>query len=75
MTKDFSGALDGAPFNTRQVQIIAVTSLLVFLSTLAFVLRLFARKLQGVSFYKDDYVIGVGLVSSTILLHFFLFRT
>lgn len=72
MMKDFT--LDGAPYNTRQIQIIVVTSLLVFLSTLAFALRLWARKIQGVGFYKDDWVIGVGLVSFVTLLdihHYF----
>lgn len=64
MIKDFSGALDGSPYNSRQIQIIAITSVLVFLSTLALGLRLWARKLIGVGLYTDDYVITAGLLLS-----------
>lgn len=48
-------------YNKQQIQIISVNSLLVFLSITAVTLRFWARKIQRVSFYVDDWLILVAL--------------
>ena len=48
--------------NRRQVQIVSVTSMLVFLSTLAVALRLISRRISIRRISPDDYVIVFALV-------------
>ena len=48
--------------NSRQVQIVSVTSMLIFLSTLAVGLRFVSRRISTGKFYMDDYVIVFALV-------------
>lgn len=51
--------------NSRQVQIVSVTSMLIFLSTLAVSLRFISRRMSTGKFYMDDYVIVFALVRGT----------
>ena len=51
--------------NSRQVQIMSVTSMLIFLSTLAVVLRFVSRRISTSKLYMDDYVIVFALVRGT----------
>lgn len=46
-------------YNEREIQVIAVNSLLVLLSFIAIALRIWARRIQQVSFYADDWVIFI----------------
>ena len=48
--------------NRRQIQIVSVTSMLVFLSTLAVALRLVSRRISIRHISPDDYVIVFALV-------------
>lgn len=48
--------------NTRQVGTIAITSLLVFLTSLAVALRFIARRIAGQRIFADDNVILAALV-------------
>ncbi len=48
--------------NSRQVETIAITSLLVFLTTLAVVLRFVSRRMSVGKFFADDYVMIAALV-------------
>ena len=48
--------------NSRQVQIVSVTSMLIFLSTLAVALRFFSRRISTRCICMDDYVILFALV-------------
>ena len=48
-------------YNKQQVQIISVNSILVCLSITAVALRFWARSIQRVSFYADDWLILVAL--------------
>lgn len=60
-------------YNKQQIQIISVNSLLVFLSITAVALRFWARKIQRVSFYADDWLILVALflaLAINILLYY-----
>ncbi|CAD6592983.1 MAG: hypothetical protein ASARMPREDX12_006635 [Alectoria sarmentosa] len=50
--------------NSRQVQILSVTSMLIFLSTLAVSLRFVSRRISTGKFYMDDYVIVFALLLS-----------
>ena len=52
--------------NRRQVQIVSVTSMLVFLSTLAVALRLVSRRISTRHISTDDYVIVFALVRNAI---------
>ena len=51
--------------NSRQVQILSVTSMLIFLSTLAVGSRFVSRRISTGIFYMDDYVIIFALVRET----------
>lgn len=53
--------LTGA-YNTRQLQIVIINSILVVLSILAVVLRIWARRLQGLSLFIEDYLSIIALV-------------
>lgn len=55
--------IGGTPYNSRQWSIIAVTSVLIALSTLAVGLRLYARYTTGGRIHWDDICIVVSLVS------------
>lgn len=48
----------------RQKSIVATTSLLVILTTLAVALRLMGRAIKGVRLGADDYMVLVALVNS-----------
>ena len=48
--------------NRRQLQIVSVISMLIFLSTLAVALRFISRRMMTGHFYLDDYVIVFALV-------------
>ncbi|RDK38374.1 hypothetical protein M752DRAFT_338951 [Aspergillus phoenicis ATCC 13157] len=52
--------LTGA-YNTRQLQIVIINSILVVLSILAVVLRIWARRLQGLSLFIEDYLSIIAL--------------
>ena len=51
--------------NNRQIQIVAVTSMLIFVSTLAVALRFIARRISTRYICMDDYVIVFALVRGT----------
>jgi len=48
--------------SARQVGTIAITSLLVFLTSLAVALRFIARRIAGQRIFADDYVMLAALV-------------
>ena len=50
--------------NTRQVQIVAVTSMLIFVSTASVILRLVSRQISVRKLFPDDHVIIVALVGN-----------
>ena len=52
--------------NSRQVETIGITSMLVFLTTLATVLRFVSRRMSGQRFFADDYVMIAALVRKTL---------
>lgn len=56
------GANGIGDLNSRQVQIVSVTSMLVFLSTLAVALRFISRRISTRYMCMDDYVILFALV-------------
>jgi hypothetical protein len=64
--------IGGLPYNQRQLSIVAVTSILIVLSTTAVALRVYARYLTGRRLYPDDIWIIVALVSelSSLILLF-----
>lgn len=65
MPQDFamSRGVDGVrDLNSRQVQVISVTSMLIFLSSLAVGLRFVARHMLKSKLHMDDYVIVIALV-------------
>lgn len=62
MSRGVNGIRD---LNSRQVQIVSVTSMLIFLSTLAVGLRFVSRRISNGKFYMDDYVIVFALVRET----------
>lgn len=57
---------DGQVMNGQAITIITVSVLLSSLAILAVVLRFFARMYKGPSFYLDDYLVVLGLVSATL---------
>ena len=54
--------LEGQRLNNRQVQLLAVTSTCLALSTVAVTLRLFARWSSAAKFWWDDWVAVLALV-------------
>lgn len=56
------GVNDIRDLNRRQIQILSVTSMLIFLSTLAVALRLTSRRIMKSSLSMDDYMIAFALV-------------
>lgn len=48
--------------NARQVETIVITCLLVFLTSLAVVLRFIARRIAGQRIFADDWVMIAALV-------------
>ena len=50
------------PFNSRQVRVIAVLSLMTTLSTLALFLRFLSRKISHATIWYDDYAAVAALV-------------
>lgn len=63
IARDVNGIGD---LNRRQVQIVSVISMLVFLSTLAVALRLISRRISTRCIRTDDYVIVFALVRESI---------
>lgn len=55
--------------NRRQVQVVSVISMLIFLSTLAVALRFISRRMMKRHIYLDDYVIVFALVREKRCLH------
>ena len=53
--------------NKRQIQIVSITSILIFLSTLAVALRFISRRISTRCICMDDYVIVFALVKGTNL--------
>ncbi|PYI14811.1 hypothetical protein BO99DRAFT_11962 [Aspergillus violaceofuscus CBS 115571] len=51
-------------YNARQLQIVVINSILVFLSVTAVLLRFWARNLQGLKPFLEDYLIVIALVLS-----------
>ena len=61
-TKHIMGLTLTGAYNTRQLQIVIINSILVVLSILAVVLRIWARRLQGLSLFIEDYLSIIALV-------------
>ncbi len=68
MTRGVNGIGD---LNNRQIQIVAVSSMLIFLSTLAVALRFIARRISTRYICMDDYVIVFALVREMTLAKYF----
>lgn len=58
--------LTGA-YNTRQLQIVIINSILVVLSISTVFLRLWARRLQGQRLFIEDYLSIVALVRNSLV--------
>lgn len=50
------------PFNSRQIRVIAVLSLITILSTLAVILRFLSRRISHAKIWYDDYAAVAALV-------------
>ncbi len=54
--------VDGEGYTVRQIQLVAVTSTCLFVSTVVVALRLFVRHLTAGNFWWDDYFAVAALV-------------
>ncbi|PWY92295.1 hypothetical protein BO70DRAFT_7042 [Aspergillus heteromorphus CBS 117.55] len=53
-------------YNKRQLQIVIINSLLIVLSVTAVLFRVWARKLQGLNLFIEDYLSFVALVRERV---------
>ncbi len=70
--RESSGAMEfgGEAHNSNQVRIITTLSLMVFLSTAIFLLRLLARRISVARYWYDDYMAFVALVRFSRIFRF-----
>lgn len=54
-------------YNTRQLEIVIINSILVVLSVSAVFLRVWARRLQGLGLFIEDYLSIVALVRYSLV--------